>query len=123
MNGVNWVNEVNRLNGVNWLNGMNLVGRVSCVNGMNGVNGVNLLTLVNWVSWINKVNGLTLLGPYTSAKNLTFPNYKFGKGNYAFYPIKLSRFAEKNEVRQKYQDFIRGDPYEGLEASLTNEEL
>ena len=33
-------------------------------------------------------------------KNLTFPNYKFGKGNYAFYPIKLSRFAEKNEVHK-----------------------
>ena len=32
----------------------------------------------------------------TSAlKKLTFPNYKFGKGQYAFYPIKLSRFAEK----------------------------
>ena len=45
-------------------------------------------------------------------KNLTFPNYKFGKGQYPFYPIKLSRFAEKNEVGQKYQNFIRGDPYE-----------
>ena len=123
MNGVNWVNEVNRLNGVNWVNGRDLVGRVSCVNWINWVNGANLLTLVNWVSWINEVNGLTLLGPYTSAKNLTFLNYKFGKGNYAFYPIKLSRFAEKNEVRQKYQNFIRGDPYQGSEASLTNEEL
>ena len=103
MNAVNWVNEVNRLN---WVNGRDLVGRVSCVNGINWVNGANLLTLVNWVSWMNEVNGLTLLGPYTSAKNLTFPNYKFGKGNYAFYPIKLSHFAEKNEVRQKYQNFI-----------------
>ena len=28
-------------------------------------------------------------------ETLTFPNYKFGKGQYAFYPIKLSRFAEK----------------------------
>ena len=82
------------------------------------MNGLNLLTLVNWVSWINKVNGLTLLGPYTSAttrtsalKNLTFPNYKFGKGKYAFYPIKLSHFAvKKNKVCQKYQNFIRGDP-------------
>ena len=26
---------------------------------------------------------------------LTFPNCKFGEGQYAFYPIKLSRFAEK----------------------------
>ena len=33
-------------------------------------------------------------------KNLTFPNYKFGKGQYAFYPIKLSRFAgEKKLIR------------------------
>ena len=45
-------------------------------------------------------------------KNLTFPNYKFGNGQYAFYHIKLSRFAEKNEVGQKYQNFIRGDPYQ-----------
>ena len=93
---------MNRLNGVNWVNGMNLVGRVSCVNGMNWVNGANLLTLVNWVNWMNEVNGLTLLGPYTSAttctsalKNLTFPNYKFGKGQYAFHPIKSSRSPKK----------------------------
>ena len=33
-------------------------------------------------------------------KNLTFPNYEFGKGQYAFYPIK-SRFSEKkNNVPQ-----------------------
>ena len=36
----------------------------------------------------------------------------YGKGQYAFYPIKSSRFAEKNDVRQKYQNVIRGDPYE-----------
>ena len=28
----------------------------------------------------------------------TFPNYKFGKGQYAFYPVKLYRFAEKKQV-------------------------
>ena len=88
---------------------------------------MNLLTLVNWVSRINDLNGLTLLGPYTSAntrtsvlKNLTFPNYKFGKGKYAFYPIKLSRFAEKNEVCQKYHNIIRGDPYE-MSQSLSDQ--
>ena len=48
----------------------------------------------------------------TRSLKLTFTNYKFEKGRYAFYPIMLSRFAEKNEVRQKYQNFIRGDPYE-----------
>ena len=31
-------------------------------------------------------------------KKLTFPNEEFGKGQYAFYPIKLSRFAEKNKT-------------------------
>ena len=41
-------------------------------------------------------------------KNLTFPNYKFGGGQYAVYPVKLSRFAEKNKVRRKYQNFIGG---------------
>ena len=29
-------------------------------------------------------------------RNLTFPNCKFGTGQYAFYTIKLSRFAEKS---------------------------
>ena len=46
--------------------------------------------------------------PMSALKNLTFPNYKSGKGQYVFYPVKLSIFAEKNEVRQKYQNFIRG---------------
>ena len=40
--------------------------------------------------------------------SLTVPNYEFRKGQYGFYPMKLSRFAEKNEVLQKYQNFIRG---------------
>ena len=29
---------------------------------------------------------------------MTFPNYEFGKGQYAFYHLKLSRFGEKNKV-------------------------
>ena len=28
-------------------------------------------------------------------KNLTFPNYELGKGQYAFYHMKLSRFSEE----------------------------
>ena len=28
-------------------------------------------------------------------KNLTFPNYEFGKGQYAFYPMKISCFGEE----------------------------
>ena len=43
----------------------------------------------------------------------TFLSYDFGKGQYTFYPVKLSRFLEKNKVRRKYQkNYIRG--------SLTN---
>ena len=45
---------------------------------------------------------LNILGPYVFAYNrantrtyLTFPNYEFGKGQHAFYPMKLSRFREK----------------------------
>ena len=43
-------------------------------------------------------------------KNLTSPNYEFGKGQYAFYPINLVA-AKKNKVRQKYQNFMKRDPY------------
>ena len=35
----------------------------------------------------------------SALKNFTFPNYEFGKGQYAFYPAKLSRFAEKNTIK------------------------
>ena len=56
-------------------------------------------------------------------KNLTFPNPKSGKGQYAFYCIKLSLFAEKNEIRQKYHNFIRGVPDELGRRPLTNEKL
>ena len=40
-----------------------------------------------------------------------FPDYEFGKAQYAFYPKKSSHFAEEKEVRQKYQNFITGYPY------------
>ena len=51
-------------------------------------------------------------------KNLTFPDYEFGEGQYAFYPIKLSSFAEKNKVHQKCQNFIREDPYKLSQTPL-----
>ena len=51
-------------------------------------------------------------------KNLTFLSYECGKGQYTFYPVKLSRFAEKNKVRRKYQNFIRGDPYKRGQTPL-----
>ena len=31
----------------------------------------------------------------TLGLSLTFPNYEFGKGQYAYYPVKQSRFDEK----------------------------
>ena len=37
---------------------------------------------------------------------------------YTFYPVKLSRFLEKNKVRRKYPNFIRGDPYESGQTPL-----
>ena len=56
----------------------------------------------------------TLLGPgiqantRTSAlKKLDFSSYEFGIGHYAFYPMKLSGFAERKiKFHQKYQNFI-----------------
>ena len=38
---------------------------------------------------------------------LTFPYHEPGKGQYAFYPIRLSCFTEKKRVYQKYQNSIR----------------
>ena len=55
----------------------------------------------------------------TSAlKKLDFSHFEFGKGQYTFYPVKLSRFLKKNKVRQKYQNFIRGDPYKSGQTPL-----
>ena len=51
-------------------------------------------------------------------KNLTFPNYKFGKGQYAFLSHKIILFCRKCEVRQKYHNFIGGDPYELVRRPL-----
>ena len=45
-------------------------------------------------------------------KNLTFPNYKFGKGKYAFHPVKLSRYAEKMILSEIPKFNEGGDPYE-----------
>ena len=55
------------------------------------------------------------LGKYTYKrieKNLTSPNYKFGRGQYAFYPVKLSCFAEKKWCLSDTPEFLRGDRYE-----------
>ena len=87
---------------------------------------IYLLASLNWLrgSFLNPIwpRGGTLCRPVTYLrisvqirvrahwKNLTFLGYEFGKGQYTFYPLKLSCFAEKNKVRRKYQNFIR-DPY------------
>ena len=34
-------------------------------------------------------------------RNLTFPDYEFGKRQYDFYPKKLPCFGEKNKAYQK----------------------
>ena len=47
-----------------------------------------------------------------------YDNYEFGKGQYAFYPMKSSRCSKRNKVRQKYQNFIRGDPYKSGQTPL-----
>ena len=104
-------------------------------------------TPIHWFTWkvstschhlASKWNNLTLFGPGGAhcappvtylrisvqirvgahRKNLTFLNYEFGKGQYTFYPVKLSRFAEKNKIRWKNQIFIRGDPYEQGQTPL-----
>ena len=51
-------------------------------------------------------------------KSLTFLSHEFGKGQCTFHPVKLYRFAEKNKVRRKYQNFIRGNPYEPGQTPL-----
>ena len=44
-------------------------------------------------------------------KNLTFPNYEFGKGQYGFNPMKLSRFREKKLSWSEIPKFHKADPY------------
>ena len=50
----------------------------------------------------------------TSAlKNLTFPNYKFGKGQNAIYPVLLSRFAEEKNSSSEIPEFHTLTNWEG----------
>ena len=60
--------------------------------------------------------------PTSVLKNLTLPNYEFGKGQYAFFPMKFSRFGERNKVCQKYQKFIRRDSHKLGETPLDLQE-
>ena len=55
----------------------------------------------------------------TSAlKNLTLPNYKFEKGQYAFNPVKFSRIVEKKWSSSKMPKF-----YTGSNAFSTNKQF
>ena len=49
-------------------------------------------------------------------KNLTFPNYEFGIGHYAFYPMKLSRFAEKKYSSSEIPKFHKGGPLQTIQG-------
>ena len=52
-----------------------------------------------------------------------FPDYEFGKAQYAFYPIASSHFAEEKKVLQKYQKFIWGDPYKLGKRPLDQQQI
>ena len=57
-------------------------------------------------------------------KNLTFPNYEFGIGHYAFYPMKFSRFAEKKYSSSEIPKFHKRGPLKtGLNASQPTKNL
>ena len=72
-----------------------------------GVNCIGHCGGEEWAIWVKFVLQISQIAPchvftYNRAntrtsmlKNLTFPIYEFGKGQCAFYPQKLSRFAEK----------------------------
>ena len=87
-----------------------------------------------WIIWgiVKKVRHLTLFGPggghivsplsrictYLQErieKNLTFLNYERAVH---FLPCEVISFRWKNKVRRKYQNFIRGDPYEPGQTPL-----
>ena len=92
-----------------------------------GVNCIGHCGGEEWAIWVKFVLQISQIAPchvftYNRAntrtsmlKNLTFPNYEFGKGQCAFYPMKLSRFGKK-KVCQKYQNFIR--PYKLSQTPL-----
>ena len=48
---------------------------------------------------------------YEGIEKLDFSQLYVWKRTVSFYPVKLFRFAKKNKVCLKYQNFIRGDPY------------
>ena len=57
-------------------------------------------------------------------KKLTFPNYKFGKGQYTFYPIKLARFGEKKYSASEILKIHKGGPLQtGLHSSWPTKKI
>ena len=53
----------------------------------------------------------------------TFPNYKFGKGQYAFYPMKLSRFCEKKSSSEIPKYHKAGPLQTGSNASRPTKKI
>ena len=63
------------------------------------------------------INAYICANARTSAlKNLTFPNFEFGIGHYAFYPMKLSRFAEKKYSSSEIPKFHKGGPLQTIQG-------
>ena len=79
----------------------------------------NIVSLSSQITLFKPLNHVTYLRitvhihVRSSCKNLTFPNYEFGKGHFAFYPIKLSvsRIAEKKYSSSDIPKFHMGNPY------------
>ena len=53
-------------------------------------------------------------------KEMTFLSYEFGKGQYTFYPVKLSRFAEEKFFVKNTKISYREPLQTGSNASLKN---
>ena len=45
------------------------------------------------------------------------------KDSALFYPMKLSRFSEEKKSRQKYQNFVRRDPYKLGQTALDQQNI
>ena len=55
--------------------------------------------------------------------DLTFFNYEFGKGQKAFYPMKLSRFGEKIKFVRNTKISYGGTPKNWVKRLSTNQKI
>ena len=70
---------------------------------------VNYLRMGLWVMGTTVVFGLRANMRRSGLKKLTFLSYEFGKGQYTFYPVKLSR-SQKKESSSEITKFHKGGP-------------